>query len=76
MDTLADTQILHKYFELGGLAVDYKELIIGLLERIDSEKFPGRTGSENLPGLVDSEKFLKRIYISLREYVRESEGKA
>lgn len=36
--------------------MDYKELIIGLLERIDSEKF------------------LKRIYISLREYVRESEG--
>lgn len=46
-----------------------KELIIGLLERIDSKKFPGRTG------MVDSEKFLKRIYISLKEYVRESEEK-
>ena len=56
--------------------MNYKELIIGLLERIDRKKFPGRTGSENLPGLVDSEKFLKRIYISLQEYVRESEGEA
>ena len=25
---------------------------------------------------IDSEKFLQRIYISLREYVRESEGEA
>lgn len=47
--------------------MNYKELIIGLLERIDSKKFPGRAG------LVNSEKFLKRIYVSLREYVRESE---
>ncbi len=50
--------------------MNYKELIIGLLERIDSKKFPGRTE------LVDSEKFLKRIYVSLLEYVRESEGAA
>lgn len=48
--------------------MNYKELIIGLVERIDSRKFPG------LPGLVDSEKFLKRIYVSLRQYVKESEG--
>ena len=54
--------------------MNYKDLIIGLLEQIDSEKFPGRTGSENFRGVVDSEKFLKRIYISLREYVIESEG--
>lgn len=51
-------------------ALNYKELIIGLLERIDSKEFPGRAG------LVDSEKFLKRIYVSLRGYVRESEGEA
>ena len=50
--------------------MNYKDLIIGLLERIDNGKFPGRTG------LVSSEKFLKRIYVSLREYVRESEGEA
>ena len=50
--------------------MNYKELIIGLLKRIDSGKFPGRAG------LVNSEKFLKRIYISLREYVRESEDRA
>lgn len=50
--------------------MNYKDLIIGLLERIDSGKFPGRAG------LVNSEKFLKRIYVSLREYVRESEGEA
>lgn len=50
--------------------MNYKELIIGLVERIDSRKFLG------LPGLVNSEKFLKRIYVSLQEYVRESEGEA
>ena len=71
MDSLADTQIYSKH-DKG--ALNYKELIIGLLEQIDSEKFPGRTGSENFRGVVDSEKFLKRIYISLREYVIESEG--
>ena len=49
---------------------NYKEKIIELLERIDSGKFPGRAG------LVNSEKFLTRIYVSLREYVRESEGEA
>lgn len=36
----------------------YKQWIIELLERINSEKF------------------LYRIYISLRNYVRESEGRA
>lgn len=50
--------------------MDYKELIVRLLERIDRGKFPGRAG------IVSSEKFLKRIYVSLREYVRESEGEA
>lgn len=50
--------------------MNYKELIIELLERIDSRKFPGRAR------LVNSEKFLKRIYISLRQYMRESEGRA
>lgn len=50
--------------------MNYKDLIIGLLERTDNGKFPGRAG------LVSSEKFLKRIYVSLREYVRESECEA
>lgn len=50
--------------------MNYKGLIIGLLERIDSKKFLGRAG------LANSEKFLKRIYVSLREYVRESDGEA
>jgi len=50
--------------------MNYKELIIGLLEKIDSRKFQGR------PGIIGSEKFLRRIYISLREYVRESEVSA
>lgn len=36
----------------------YKELIINLLYKIDSERF------------------LRRIYVSLREYVRENEGAA
>lgn len=36
--------------------MNYKELIINLLDKIDNEKF------------------LKRIYVSLREYVKESEG--
>ena len=70
MDIMADAQICDKHNKGGRLSMNYKELIIGLLERIVSKKFPGR------PGLVDSEKFLKRIYISLREYVRESEGEA
>ena len=50
--------------------MNYKELIIGLLEQIESKKSPGQSG------IVDSKKFLRRIYISLREYARESEGLA
>lgn len=38
--------------------MNYKKLIIELLDKIDNGKF------------------LRRIYISLREYVKESEGAA
>lgn len=44
--------------ESGGYDMNYKELIIRLLDKIDNKRF------------------LKAIYISVRDYVKESEGAA
>lgn len=42
--------------ESGGYDMNYKELIISLLDKIDNKRF------------------LKAIYISVRDYVKESEA--
>ena len=47
--------------------MNYKERIVELLEKID-------TNIAAPSGIVSGNKFLERIYISLREYVREVEG--
>lgn len=47
--------------------MNYKEKIVELLEKID-------TNIATPSGIVSGNKFLERVYISLRDYVAEVEG--
>lgn len=47
--------------------MNYKEKIVELLDKID-------TNTAAPSGIVSGNKFLERIYISLRDYVVEVEG--